>query len=134
MTTFIHQGGVSLIEYEDGKKLTSSLKPDFSFDYDELTFTENTKSYLLNEEVHQITYAQKQEVSSFISTVAEDKEAGVQLVKNNQARQFLADTDWKVMRHIREKALLKETSLSEDEYLDLEEQRDEASIVVEAIE
>lgn len=51
-------------------------------------------------------------------TVAEDK------IK------FLASTDWKVMRHIREKALGIPTSLSEAEYLDLELQRHEAASAI----
>jgi hypothetical protein len=36
---------------------------------------------------------------------------------------FLNETDWKVMRHIREKALGQKTSLSEEEYISLEKQR-----------
>lgn len=41
--------------------------------------------------------------------------------------EFLSQTDWKVLRHIRQKALGVRTTLSESEYLDLERQRDEAS-------
>lgn len=44
-----------------------------------------------------------------------------------EAYYFLSSTDWKVLRHIREKALGLETSLSEDEYIQLEEQRQEAA-------
>lgn len=40
---------------------------------------------------------------------------------------FLSDTDWKVMRHIREKALGKPTTLTEEEYVELETQRDVAA-------
>jgi hypothetical protein len=36
---------------------------------------------------------------------------------------FLRSTDWKVLRHLREKALGLETSISEEEYLELESKR-----------
>lgn len=50
-----------------------------------------------------------------------------QLTVNEDKIKFLASTDWKVMRHIREKALGIPTSLSEAEYLDLELQRHDAA-------
>lgn len=42
---------------------------------------------------------------------------------NAVEKEFLRSTDWKVLRHIRQKALGVPTSLSDSEYLDLEEQR-----------
>jgi hypothetical protein len=42
---------------------------------------------------------------------------------NQTARQFLTDTDWKIIRHIRQKALEIETSLTEEEYIALETER-----------
>jgi hypothetical protein len=50
-----------------------------------------------------------------------------QLTVNEEKIRFLAKTDWKVLRHIREKALRIPTSLSEDEYFDLEVQRHTAA-------
>ena len=47
--------------------------------------------------------------------------------QNRVNKKFLSDTDWKVMRHIREKALAKTTTLSDEEYADLETQRDIAA-------
>lgn len=47
--------------------------------------------------------------------------------KNAVEREFLNSTDWKVMRHIREKALGIATSLTEEEYLALEQLRDAAA-------
>lgn len=41
--------------------------------------------------------------------------------KNDKS--FLAETDWKVLRHIRELALKLPTTLSEEEYITLEEKR-----------
>lgn len=49
--------------------------------------------------------------------------------KENNAleREFLNSTDWIILRHLRQKALNIETSLTEFEYLDLERQRHDAS-------
>ena len=44
-----------------------------------------------------------------------------------EARQFLNQSDWKILRHIRQRALGIELSLSEEEYLALEQQRAEAA-------
>ena len=46
---------------------------------------------------------------------------------NQEHQRFLTSTDWKVMRHIREKALGIPTSLSEAEYLELEAERQRAA-------
>jgi hypothetical protein len=46
---------------------------------------------------------------------------------NAEAQAFLSATDFKVMRHIRQKALGQELSLSEEEYLALEQQRSDAA-------
>lgn len=59
-----------------------------------------------------------------------DKKA--QEIENSLHREFLNSTDWKVLRHIREKALEIDTTLSEDDYKALEQQRaDAASKIVE---
>jgi hypothetical protein len=42
-------------------------------------------------------------------------------------RTFLQETDWKVLRHIREKALGITTSITEDQYIELEQQRQQAA-------
>lgn len=54
-------------------------------------------------------------------------DALAQLEANVTAREFLSSTDWKVLRHIREKALGITTSLTESEYLALEQERQNAS-------
>lgn len=46
---------------------------------------------------------------------------------NAVEREFLNSTDWKVLRHIRQKALGITTSLTEGQYLELEQQRQEAA-------
>lgn len=46
---------------------------------------------------------------------------------NSENKSFLDSTDWKVLRHIREKALGIQTSVSEEEYLKLETERQSAA-------
>ena len=50
---------------------------------------------------------------------------------NAEAREFLRSTDWQVLRHIRQKALGQTTSLTEEEYLRLEQQRADAAARIE---
>lgn len=64
------------------------------------------------------------QVESFPSSVLEEKEKEI---KNAEHREFLTKTDWKILRHIREKALGIATSLTEQEYLELEQQREDAA-------
>ena len=47
--------------------------------------------------------------------------------KNAVEREFLNSTDWKILRHIRQKALNIATSLSDAEYIELEQQREAAA-------
>lgn len=67
--------------------------------------------------------------SSYV-TAEEAKKA--QEIVNAEQRFILDSTDWKVMRHIREKALGQPTSLTDAEYLALEQSRaDAASAIVQ---
>ena len=50
-----------------------------------------------------------------------------QELANGQEREFLNSTDWKILRHIRQKALNITTSLSDAEYITLEQQREAAA-------
>lgn len=57
-----------------------------------------------------------------------NEQAQEDLIKsNNDYRTFLNNTDWKVLRHIREKTLGLNTTLTEAEYLELEQQRENAA-------
>ena len=52
--------------------------------------------------------------------------------ENNRTQlSFLENTDWKVMRHIREKALGQPTTLSEDDYIALENERAVAAAAID---
>ncbi len=57
---------------------------------------------------------------TIISQREQDKLNGIE-------REFLNSTDWKVMRHIRQKALGIATSLTDAEYTELEQQRQTAA-------
>jgi hypothetical protein len=46
---------------------------------------------------------------------------------NGIEREFLNSTDWKILRHIRQKALNITTSLSDEEYIQFEQQRQAAA-------
>jgi hypothetical protein len=46
---------------------------------------------------------------------------------NAVRREFLNSTDWKILRHMRQKALNLATSLTDEEYLALEQQRNDAA-------
>lgn len=48
-------------------------------------------------------------------------------IANAVEREFLNSTDWKVMRHIRQKALNIPTSLTDSQYIELEQQRQAAA-------
>lgn len=48
-------------------------------------------------------------------------------LSNSEKQEFLNSTDWKVLRHIRQKTLGITTTLTESQYLELEQQREAAS-------
>jgi len=50
-----------------------------------------------------------------------------QEIINAEKREFLNSSDWKILRHLREKALSMDTTLSETEYLELEQLRNDAA-------
>jgi hypothetical protein len=50
-----------------------------------------------------------------------------QEIINAEKREFLNSSDWKILRHLREKALSMDTTLGETEYLELEQLRNDAA-------
>ena len=46
---------------------------------------------------------------------------------NVEPREFLNSTDWMVLRHLRQRTLGVSTSLTEQQFLDLEQRRDQAA-------
>ena len=75
-----------------------------------------------------VTEMQEIEIAGDYVVEIEDISAKLQQEQiNAEALKFLADTDFKVLRHIRQKALGQQLSLSEEEYLVLEQQRSDAA-------
>jgi len=93
MNTFIHQNGLSLIE-KDGKRLEAFMKPDFSFQYDEIQFHENTQGYVLNDNWLKLTPEQAQELKDYIETQEEHPQGKV----NFESMMYLQETDWYLIR------------------------------------
>ena len=65
--------------------------------------------------------------NNLVSVPSQELEQKARDVLNAVEREFLNSTDWKVMRHIRQKALGEITSLTEEQYLELEQQRSGAA-------
>lgn len=64
---------------------------------------------------------------SVVSIPSEELAQKTQEQSNAVEREFLNSTDWKILRHIRQKALNVPTSLTDAEYLELELQRQQAA-------
>jgi hypothetical protein len=71
-------------------------------------------------------------LSKSVVAIASSELSQKEIDKENAVRrEFLNSTDWKILRHIRQKALNIATTLSDDEYIALEQQRnDTASQIV----
>ena len=64
-----------------------------------------------------------------VKPVASEIVAQIEQEKLNAVeREFLNSTDWKILRHIRQKALNTTTTLTEAEYIALEQQRNDAAL------
>jgi hypothetical protein len=78
---------------------------------------------LVKNDTHKFDISSKKVIphsSSYLETKATTQEKE----QNNASfRQLLNSTDWKILRHIRQKALDLPTSLTEQEYIALENQR-----------
>lgn len=57
-----------------------------------------------------------------------------QKISNAEKREFLNSTDWQVFRHLRQKALGQDTTLTEEEYLALEQSRADAAAAIVQIQ
>ena len=74
-------------------------------------------------------------VKSYSQTYLDTEAAKeTQRITNAEKRKFLSESDWKVMRHIREKALGQPASLTDQQYLDLEQARATAAAAIVEIQ
>jgi hypothetical protein len=63
-----------------------------------------------------------------ITPIPESETEKKQQEKDNvEPREFLNSTDWMVLRHLRQRTLGVSTSLTEQQFLDLEQRRDQAA-------
>lgn len=75
-----------------------------------------------------VTKTQEIELAADYEVIIEDISVELEQEKiNNESEDFLDSTDFKVLRHIRQKALGQELSLSEEQYLALEQERADAA-------
>ena len=98
----------SILNYEPNVPSTVSI----------VTITDNQLEQIKNE-THRFDVATRSVVPVDASVTA----AKARDLANAVEQEFLRSTDWKILRHIRQKALGTPTSLSEPEYLALEQQR-----------
>lgn len=67
-------------------------------------------------------------LSKAVVAIASSELSQKELDKANAVlREFLNSTDWKILRHIRQKALNVATTLTDAEYIALEQQRNDAA-------
>jgi len=83
----------------------------------------DTEYNQLNSQTHRFDIPTRTVVAVDASVTA----AKAQEQANGVEREFLNRTDWKVLRHLRQKALGLPTTLTEEEYLELEQQRNSAA-------
>ena len=115
-------GAVSLTDTEWQNLLSQQSKNKQIVMFDGKVFATDSNLYFLNSEGKYEKYTdeefkEQQEIKQVVQTT-------------NQSLQFLDDTDWKVTRHRDQLALGIETSLTNEEYLNLLTQRQEARDLV----
>lgn len=98
----------SILNYEPNVPNTVSI----------VTITDNQLEQIKNE-THRFDVSTRSVIPVDPSVTA----AKAREVTNAVEQEYLRSTDWKVLRHIRQKALGVPTSLTEQQYLALEQQR-----------
>ena len=100
-----------------------------------LNYSPNVPSSVI---VHEITDAQANQIKeqthyfdvtskTVLPVSAAITAQKAQEISNGLEREFLNSTDWKILRHLRQKTLNIATTLTEAEYLKLEQERNEAA-------
>lgn len=113
---------ISILNYEPTVPSSVTVIPVSDEDYDRL----RNKTHFFNFESDRI--------EEHPQTVLQDQKNKSDIEKvNNDMKLFLNESDWKILRHIREKALGLPTSMSESDYLSLEKQRHDAAGLIQKI-
>ena len=109
---------ISILDYAGNVPPTITIHEINDLEYTQITRMPRTHYFDTNENVVKpIPDPEKEKIST----------AYLNEENNRQFLRFLDDTDWKVLRHIRQKILNEKTTLTEDEYLSLESQRSKAA-------
>ena len=87
-----------------------------------ITITDNQHKQIMDQ-THRFDVATKSVVPVNPTELAQREQDKLNAVE----REFLNRTDWKVMRHIRQKALGIPTTLTDSQYVELEQQRQAAA-------
>lgn len=97
----IYDGNVtSVVKSGVDVALQSTLKPVFSFEYDTIKFSTSVKEYVVGGETKGITPDQAEEILEYLETVEEDKAITKMIKDNTEARNYLHQTDWYIIRHL----------------------------------
>jgi hypothetical protein len=104
---------ISILNYEP--TVPESVQIVSITDNEAATITDQTHFFDLE------TQTVKPIASELVAQIAQEK-------LNAVDREFLNSTDWKILRHIRQKALNITTTLTEAEYIALEQQRNDAAL------
>ena len=104
-----------------------NYEPSIPDSVTKISITDEQHKLITESETHYFDIATNT-VKAFDQSVLDQRnQKQAQDVINAENRFFLESTDWKVLRHLRQKALEVNTSLTEAEYLALEQQRSEAA-------
>jgi hypothetical protein len=87
-----------------------------------VTITDEQHQQIMNQ-THRFDVASRNVVAVDSAVLAEKEQYRL----NGIEREFLNSTDWKILRHLRQKALNVPTTLTEAQYIELEQQRQAAA-------
>lgn len=108
---------------ENGKVVgIQSYEPNVPSSISVISITDEQHKQLMNQ-THRFDLVSKTVVPINSSELSQREQEKLNAVE----REFLNSTDWKVLRHLRQKALAIPTSLTEQQYLELEQQRQAAA-------
>lgn len=93
----VNEFGVTFVT-EDQRVLKSQSRPQMSFDYTILTYSDTEKTVFKNLSKRDLTPEEIEEVERYIRSIEEDPQLTLQMAKNMQAKQYLNNTDWYVIR------------------------------------
>lgn len=98
INTLIYSNNIAVAELS-GKRVTSNLKPTFSFDYDELQYHQTNKGYVFQNNWSDLNAEQELEINNFLEDIVVDDVLGGKVSSNMENVKYLYDTDWYITRN-----------------------------------